>query len=59
MDYLSTVIDNDHSQEFFKDLACDLYLHEWRKIGQNFEVVLDDCPQNTNAQACGPYFCKG
>ncbi|XP_050458776.1 protein SERAC1 [Cataglyphis hispanica] len=59
MDYLSTMIDDDRPQEFFKDLARDLYLREWKKIGQDFEVVLDDCPQNTNACACGPYFCKG
>ncbi|XP_072746379.1 protein SERAC1 [Anoplolepis gracilipes] len=58
-DYLSTMIDDDRPQEFFKDLARDLQLREWRKIGENFEVVLDDCPQNTNADACGPYFCKG
>ncbi|KAL0099697.1 hypothetical protein PUN28_019834 [Cardiocondyla obscurior] len=58
-DYLSTMIDDDRPQEFFKDLARDLHLREWRKIGQDFEVVLDDCPQNTNACACGPYFCRG
>ncbi|XP_025993627.2 protein SERAC1 isoform X3 [Solenopsis invicta] len=58
-DYLSTMVDDDHPQEFFKDLARDLHLREWRKIGQDFEVVLDDCPQNTNACACGPYFCRG
>lgn len=59
MDYLSTMIDDDRPQEFFKDLARDLHLREWRKIGQDFEVVLDDCPQNTNACARGPYFCRG
>ncbi|XP_011861232.1 PREDICTED: protein SERAC1-like [Vollenhovia emeryi] len=58
-DYLSTMVDDDRPQEFFKDLARDLHLREWRKIGQDFEVVLDDCPQNTNARACGPYFCRG
>ncbi|XP_077259175.1 protein SERAC1 isoform X1 [Temnothorax americanus] len=57
--YLSTMADDDRPQEFFKDLARDLYLREWRKTGQDFEVVLDDCPQNTNALACGPYFCRG
>ncbi|KMQ95175.1 protein serac1 [Lasius niger] len=58
-DYSSTMIDDDHPQEFFKDLARDLHLREWRKIGQDFEVVLDDCPQNINVRACGPYFCRG
>ena len=58
-DYSSTMIDDDHPQEFFKDLAHDLHLREWRKIGQDFEVVLDDCPQNINVRACGPYFCRG
>jgi len=58
-DYLSIMVDDDRPQEFFKDLARDLHLREWRKIGQDFEVVLDDCPQNTNACACGPYFCRG
>lgn len=58
-DYLSIMVDDDRPQEFFKDLARDLHLREWRKIGQDFEVVLDDCPQNTNTRACGPYFCRG
>ncbi|KYM95025.1 Protein SERAC1 [Cyphomyrmex costatus] len=58
-DYLSTMVDDDRPQEFFKDLARDLHLREWRKIGQDFEVILDDCPQNTNDRACGPYFCGG
>lgn len=58
-DYLSTMVDDDRPQEFFKDLARDLHLREWRKIGQDFQVVLDDCPQNTNDCARGPYFCKG
>lgn len=58
-DYLSTMIDDDRPQEFFKDLARDLNLREWRKLGQDFEVILDDCPRNTNSCACGPYFCRG
>ncbi|XP_011066797.1 PREDICTED: protein SERAC1 isoform X2 [Acromyrmex echinatior] len=58
-DYLSAMVDDDRPQEFFKDLARDLHLREWRKIGQDFEVILDDCPQNTNDCACGPYFCRG
>lgn len=58
-DYLSTMSDDDRPQEFFKDLARDLQLREWKKIGQDFEVILDDCPQNTNCRACGPYFCRG
>jgi len=53
------MVDDDRPQEFFKDLARDLHLREWRKIGQDFEVILDDCPQNTNDRACGPYFCRG
>ncbi|XP_014473260.1 PREDICTED: protein SERAC1-like isoform X2 [Dinoponera quadriceps] len=58
-DYLSTMIDDDRPQEFFKDLARDLQLREWKKIGHDFEVILEDCPQNTNSRANGPYFCKG
>lgn len=59
MDYLSTMIDDDRPQEFFKDLARDLHLREWRKVGHDFEVVLDDCPQDMNACASGPFFCGG
>ncbi|XP_012055483.1 PREDICTED: protein SERAC1 [Atta cephalotes] len=58
-DYLSAMVDDDRPEEFFKDLARDLHLREWRKIGQDFEVILEDCPQNTNDCACGPYFCRG
>ncbi|KAH0952241.1 hypothetical protein HN011_003545 [Eciton burchellii] len=58
-DYLSTMIDDDRPQEFFKDLARDLQLREWRKTGHDFEVILDDCPQDTNDCASGPFFCQG
>ncbi|XP_025158727.1 protein SERAC1 isoform X2 [Harpegnathos saltator] len=57
--YLSTMIEDDRPQEFFKDLARDLQLREWKKMGQDFEVVLEDCPQNANCDACGLYFCGG
>lgn len=50
---------DDRPQEFFKDLVHDLELREWNRIGHDFEVILDDCPQNTNSCAGGPYFCKG
>ncbi|XP_076619639.1 protein SERAC1 [Colletes latitarsis] len=57
-DTLSSVI-GEQSQEFLRDLAYDLRKHEWDRLGQDFEIVLDDCPQNINDRACGPYFCKG
>ncbi|XP_015598964.1 protein SERAC1 isoform X2 [Cephus cinctus] len=46
-------------QEFLKDLAHDLRMREWKKIGEDFEVILDDCPENTNCRACGPFTCRG
>ncbi|KAG7189606.1 hypothetical protein KM043_017290 [Ampulex compressa] len=49
----------EHPQEFFKDLAHDLQMHEWNKLGQDFQFILDDCPEKTNGQADGPYFCAG
>ncbi|CAL7936144.1 unnamed protein product [Xylocopa violacea] len=54
----SNLID-DQSQEFLKDLACDLRKREWDRVGQDFEVILDDCPQNINSRASGPFFCSG
>lgn len=59
--YLSTMTNNDCPEEYFKDLVRDLHLYEWRKLGQDFEIVLDDCPLNTkrNAYPYGPYFCRG
>ncbi|KAK9310319.1 hypothetical protein QLX08_000325 [Tetragonisca angustula] len=54
----SSFID-DQSHEFLKDLAYDLRKREWDKVGQDFEVILDDCPQNTNTRGTGPFFCKG
>ncbi|XP_032663066.1 protein SERAC1 isoform X2 [Odontomachus brunneus] len=58
-DYLSTMIDDDRPPEFFKDLARDLQLREWKKIGHDFEVILEDCPQNTNSHPYEPYFYRG
>lgn len=49
----------DHSQEFLRDLAYDLRKREWDRLGEDYEVILDDCPENTNCKACGPYFCSG
>ncbi|XP_017887631.1 protein SERAC1-like isoform X1 [Ceratina calcarata] len=54
----SSLID-DQSQDFLKDLTCDLRKREWDRVGQDFEVILDDCPQNTNSRARGPFFCSG
>lgn len=54
-DTLSSMM-GEPSQEFLKDLAYDLRKHEWDRLGQDFEIVLDDCPQNTNQKECGPYF---
>ena len=50
---------NDHPSEFLKDLAKDLELREWKRLGHDFEVVLDDCPVNVNLNTSGPYFCAG
>lgn len=50
---------DDQSPEFLKDLAYDFRKHEWDKVGQDFDIVLDDCPQNTNSKTSGPFFHKG
>lgn len=54
-----TEIIKGYPQEFVKDLAEDLRMHEWKRIGHDFEVVLHDCPTNVNYSACGPYTFKG
>lgn len=53
----SSLID-DHSQEFLKDLTYDLRKREWDRIGQDFEIILDDCPQNSS-RGNGPFSCNG
>ncbi|CAK9797149.1 Protein SERAC1 [Anthophora quadrimaculata] len=54
----SSLID-DQSQEFLKDLAHDLRKREWDRVGQDFEIILDDCPQNSNLSTSGPFSCSG
>ncbi|XP_078052257.1 protein SERAC1 isoform X3 [Augochlora pura] len=54
-----TIMIGEQSQEFLRDLAYDLRRHEWEKLGQDFEIILDDFPQNTNQTACGPFSCSG
>lgn len=49
---------DDHSQEFLKDLTYDLRKREWDRIGQDFEIILDDCPQNSS-RGNGPFSCNG
>lgn len=58
-DYLSTMTNNDCPEEYLKDLVHDLHLYEWRKLGQDYEIVLEDCPLNMKRNICGPFFCKG
>ncbi|XP_076659101.1 protein SERAC1 isoform X3 [Halictus rubicundus] len=58
INHLSIII-GEQSQEFLRDLAYDLRRHEWEKLGQDFEIILDDFPQNTNQNARGPYSCSG
>ncbi|XP_033221806.1 protein SERAC1 isoform X2 [Belonocnema kinseyi] len=57
-DSFSDMID-EYPQEFLKDLARDLKMQEWKRIGHDFEVILHDCPENINCRACGPFTCKG
>ncbi|XP_031826616.1 protein SERAC1 isoform X2 [Nomia melanderi] len=56
-DEVSTMI-GEQSQDFLRDLAYDLRKREWDKLGQDFEIILDDFPQNINENTCGPYFCS-
>ncbi|KAK2576698.1 hypothetical protein KPH14_005359 [Odynerus spinipes] len=55
---LSTLI-SEYPQEFFKDLARDIQLRQWKKLAEYYEVVLDDCPVNMNYLAEGPFTCSG
>lgn len=50
---------DEQPQEFMSDLARDLKMREWKHIGNDFEVVLSDCPENMNGEACGPFTCRG
>ncbi|XP_024222469.1 protein SERAC1 [Bombus impatiens] len=54
----SNLVD-DQSQDFLRDLTSDLRKREWDKVGHDFEVILDDCPQSTNSRGNGPFFCQG
>ncbi|XP_034940512.1 protein SERAC1-like [Chelonus insularis] len=54
-----TSIIGEHPQEIFHDLAKDLENIEWQKIGEDFEVVLYDCPTSMNTAANGPFTCPG
>ncbi|XP_046831134.1 protein SERAC1 [Vespa crabro] len=56
--HMSTLI-SDYPKEFFKDLAYDLQIRAWKKLGRDYEVILDDCPVNINYQLTGPFTCKG
>ncbi|XP_046486906.1 protein SERAC1 isoform X1 [Neodiprion pinetum] len=49
----------EQPQEFLRDLAHDLEISEWKRVGHDFEVILDDFPKNTKRQAHGPFTCKG
>ncbi|KAJ8680523.1 hypothetical protein QAD02_016310 [Eretmocerus hayati] len=55
---LRSIVD-DHPSEFLRDLAKDLENREWQRVGNDFEVVLDDCPVNMKSEDPGPFFCSG
>ncbi|XP_008212677.1 protein SERAC1 [Nasonia vitripennis] len=55
---LRAIVD-DHPSEFLKDLARDLEVREWQRLGYDYEVILHDCPVNMNNKATGPFFCDG
>ncbi|XP_058803275.1 protein SERAC1 [Phymastichus coffea] len=50
---------DDYPSEFLRDLAQDLEIREWQRIGHDYEVILYDCPINMNKRATGPFFCQG
>ncbi|XP_008546833.1 protein SERAC1 [Microplitis demolitor] len=49
----------EYPQEFLEDLAHDLQIREWKKIGHDYEIVLHDCPVSMNSLASGPFTCPG
>ncbi|XP_011506367.1 PREDICTED: protein SERAC1 isoform X2 [Ceratosolen solmsi marchali] len=56
---LSEMVDT-HPSEFLKDLARDSEIREWQRIGQDFDVVLHDCPINVDSKnIVDSFFCKG
>lgn len=55
---LSSMV-GEQPQEFFKDLVRDLELREWQRVGNDYEVILHDCPSKMNYRASGPFSCPG
>lgn len=50
---------DDYPSEFLKDLARDLEVREWQRLGHDYQVILHDCPVGMNEKATGPFFCEG
>lgn len=57
-DVLQAIV-NEQPHDFLKDLALDLKNRELKNVGSDFEVILDDCPEETNCQSMDMFFCKG
>ncbi|XP_049812360.1 protein SERAC1 isoform X2 [Schistocerca nitens] len=50
---------SDEKTRAFLEEVTELKQEEWNEIGNDFEVVMEDCPLSTNITACGPYSFTG
>ncbi|XP_049863415.1 protein SERAC1 isoform X3 [Schistocerca gregaria] len=50
---------SDEKTRAFLEEVTELKQEEWNEIGNDFEIVMEDCPLSTNITACGPYSFTG
>ncbi|XP_067008615.2 protein SERAC1 isoform X2 [Anabrus simplex] len=48
---------DEKTQEYMLEVSAQKH-EEWEEIGQDFETVMPDSPENTNVQATGPFILQ-
>lgn len=55
---IGSSVSDEQTKEFLEDMA-ELKHDEWDELGSDFEMVLSDCPENSNCEGEGPYSFSG
>ncbi|XP_021931196.1 protein SERAC1 isoform X2 [Zootermopsis nevadensis] len=55
---IGSSVSDEQTKEFLEDMA-ELKHDEWDELGSDFEMVLSDCPENSNYEGEGPYSFSG
>ncbi|XP_069675083.1 protein SERAC1 isoform X3 [Periplaneta americana] len=56
--YMDSDVSDEQTKQYLQDMA-EFKQDEWDNLGSDFEMVLSDCPEESNSKGKGPYSYSG